>query len=107
MDEQKNRTVLGRVEGRWGRGVEGAGWWCCVVYGKYLKGAVVLSVFCNALEAIEVVGNKCIRWNSVPLCYCSGERSCIYSSCGKWIVVWVVGSCLALSGLEVLVGIDV
>ena len=36
-----------------------------------------------------------------------GERSCICSSCGKLIFVWVVGSCLAVSGHEVLVGIDV
>ena len=39
-----------------------------------------------------------------------GERSCICSSCGGGylsVFVWVVGSCLAVSGNEVLVGIDV
>ena len=51
------------------------------------------------LEGVEVVGDKCMRWKSVPLCYCSAERSCICSSCGGGylsVFGWVVVSCVAV-----------
>ena len=56
-----------------------------------------------------VVG-KYIRWKSVPLGYCSGKEAVFVVVVGGGylsVFVWVVGSCLAVSGHEVLVGIGV
>ena len=53
---------------------------------------------------------KYIRWKSFPLGYCSGEKAVfIIVVAGGYlsVFVWVVGSCLTVSGYEVLVGIDV
>ena len=52
---------------------------------------------------------KHIRWKFVPLGYCSGEKAVFIIVVGGGylsVFVWVVGSCLAVSGYEVLVGID-
>ena len=57
------------MQKEWGRGVGGF-----VVY-EHLKGAVVRLLSSNTailqctLEGVQVVGVKCIRWKSVPLCY--------------------------------------
>jgi len=46
---EKYRSVLGRVGDAIGVGCRGGqGWWRCIVYGRYLKDAVVRSVSCNA-----------------------------------------------------------
>ena len=62
------------------------------------------------LEGIETVVGKYIRWKSVPLGYCSGKEAVFVVVLGSGylsVFVWVVGSCLAVSGHEVLDGIDV
>ena len=63
------------------------------------------------LEGIETVVGKYIRWKSVPLGYCSGKEAVfvvvVVGSGYLSVFVWVVESCLAVSGHEVLVGIDV
>ena len=88
----------------------GQGWWC-VVYWRCLKGAVVRLISCNApLKASRLLGNICIRWTSVPLCYCLGKEAVLVVVMGGGylsVFVWVVESCLAVSGLEVLVEINV
>ena len=46
---------------------------------------------------------------SIPLCYCLRKEAVFVVVVGGGylsVFVWVVGSCLAVSGLEVLVGID-
>ena len=63
------------------------------------------------IEGVETVVGKYIRW-SVPLGYCSGKETVFYFVVvvGRGylsVFVWVVGSCVAVSGLEVLVGVDV
>ena len=62
------------------------------------------------LKGVETVVGKYIRWKSVPLGYCSGREAVFVVVVGGGylsVFVWVVGSCLAVSGHEVLVGIDV
>ena len=62
------------------------------------------------LEGVETVVGKYISWKSVPLGYCSGKEAVFVVVVGGGylsVFVWVVGSCLAVSGHEVLVGIDV
>ena len=62
------------------------------------------------LEGVETVVDKYIRWKSVPLGYCSEKETVFVVVVGSGylsVLVWVVGSCLAVSGHEVLVGIDV
>ena len=52
----------------------------------------------------------CFRWNSVPLCYCSGKEAVFVVVVGGGylsVFVWVVGSCLVVSALGVLVGINI
>ena len=53
----------------------------------------------NILQCTQVVGDKCIRWKSVPLCCCLGKEAVF--------VVVAEGGYLAVSALEVLVGIYV
>ena len=67
---------------------------------------------CNAplIEGVETVVGKYIRWKSVPLGYCSWKEAVVIIVVGGGylsVFVWVVGSCLAVSGYEVLVGIYV
>ena len=53
---------------------------------------------------------KYIRWKYVPLGYCSGKEAVFIIVVGGgylYVFVWVVGSCLTVSGYELLVGIDV
>ena len=62
------------------------------------------------IEGVQVVGDKCIRWKSVSRCYCSGKEAIFVVVVGGGylsVFVWVVGSCLALSGLKALIGINV
>ena len=61
------------------------------------------------LEGFEVVGDKCIRWKSFPLCYCPGKEAVFIVLVGGGYLcvdVWKDGSCLGVSGHEVLFGID-
>ena len=69
----------------------------------------VLQIQCT-LEGVEIVVGKLIRWKSVPLGYCSGKEAVFVVVVGGGylsVFVWVVGFFLAVSGYEVLVGIDV
>ena len=55
------------------------------------------------LEGVEVAGYKCyyIKWKSVVLCDCSGKEAVFVVVVGGGylsVFVWVVGSCLAVSG---------
>ena len=62
------------------------------------------------LEDVETVVGKYIRRKSIPLGYCSGIEAVFVVVVGGGylsVFVWVVGSCLAVSEHEVLVGIDV
>ena len=84
----------------------------CVVYWRYLKGAVVrLISSCNVLlKASRLLWVNTLDLKSVPLCYCSGKQAVFVVVVGGEylsIFVCVVGSCLAVSGLGVLIGIDV
>ena len=60
---------------------------------------------------VEPVVGKYIRWKSVLLGYCSGieeaEFGVVVGGGHLSVFVWVVGSCLAVSWHEVLVGIAV
>ena len=60
------------------------------------------------VEGVQVVGDKCIRWKSVPLCLGKAAVFVVVVRDGYLSVfVWTGGSCLAVSGLELLVGIDI
>ena len=51
---------------------------------------------------------KYIRWKSIPLGYCSGKKAVFIIVVGGGYLsafVWVVGSCLAVSGYQVLMSI--
>ena len=68
-----------------------------------------VDVLQGTLEGVETVVGKYIRWKFVPLNYCSGKEAVFVVVVGGGYLsafVWVVGSCLAVSGLGVLVGID-
>ena len=67
----------------------GTGVVMCGVYWRCLKGAVDMLISCNVpLKVSKLLGDKCIRWKSVPLCYCSGEMDiCVYL-CGWLELVW-------------------
>ena len=63
-----------------------------------------------ALEGVHGVGDICIRWKSVPLCYCLGKEAVFVVVVGGGylsVLAWLVGTCLIMCGLEVFVGIDV
>ena len=86
----------------------------CVVYLRCPKDAIVRLISYNApFGGVQVVGDKSIIRKSVPLCYSwgggGGEAVFEVVEEGGYlsVFVWVTGSCLAVSVLEVLVGIDV
>ena len=91
------------VEGGWGGGVS------CLLEVPEGCSCQVNVLQCTP-EDVETVVGKYIRWKSVPLGYCSGKEAVFIIVVGGGylsVFVWVVGSCLAVSGYEVLVGIDV
>ena len=91
------------MEGGWGGGV------CCLLEVPEGYSCQVNVLQCT-LVGVETVVGKYIRWKSVPLGYCSGKEAIFIIVVGGGylsVFVWVVGSCLAVSGYEVLVGIDV
>ena len=52
------------------------------------------------LDGVEVVVGKYIKWNSIPLCYCSEKEAVFVVVVGGGYVsvfAWVVRSCLAVS----------
>ena len=61
------------------------------------------------IEGVEIVVGKYTRWKSVQLGYLGKEAVfvVVVGSGYLSVFVWVVGSCLAVSGHGVLVGIDV
>ena len=91
----------------------GQGWWCVLSIGGACKGAVVRLMSCNApgLKASRLLWANTLEGSrSVPLGYCSGKEAVFVVVVGSGylsVFVWVVGSCLAMSGHQVLVGIDV
>ena len=95
---------MGCGEG-WGGGV------CCLLEVPEGCSCQVNILQCT-LEGVETVVGKCIRWKSLGgrLGYCSGKEAVfiIDVGCGYLSVfVWVVGFCLAVSGHEALVWIDI
>ena len=59
---------------------------------------------------VNVLQNALDAWQSVPLCYCSEKEAVFVVVLGGGHLsafVWVIGLCLAVSGLEVLTGIDI
>ena len=57
-------------------------------------------------EGVKTIVGKYFRWKFVPLVYCSWKKAIFVVGVeGGYlsVFVWVVGSCLAVSGLEVLV----
>ena len=98
MDGKECMSVMG--EGG------GGGGWCCLLQVSEGCNCQVNILQCT-LEGIQVVGDKCIKWKSVPLCYCSGKKPVFVLIVYLSVFVWVVGSCLTVSRLEELVGIDV
>ena len=91
------------MEGGWGGGV------CCLLEVPQGCSCQVNILQCT-LEGVKTVVGKHIRWKFVPLGYCSGKKTVFIIVVGGGylsVFVWVVGSCLAVSGYEVLIGIDV
>ena len=108
---KKYKSMMGEG-GVWqGRGVEGdrGGGVCCLL--EVAEGcSCQVNVLQCTLKGIETVVGKCIRWKSVPLGYCPGKEAAFVVVVGGgylYVFVWVVGSCLAVSGHWVLVEIDV
>ena len=69
-----------------------------------------INVLQCTLEGVETVVGKYIRWKSVPLGYCSGKEAVYIVVLGGGylsVFVWVVRTCLAVSGHEVFDEIDV
>ena len=111
MDGEKYKSMMGRV-GVWcGQGVEGdrGDGVCCLL--EVPEGcSCQVNVLQCILEGVQTVVGKYIRWKSVPLGYCSVKEVVFVVVVGSGylsVFLWVVGSCLAVSGHEVLVGIDV
>ena len=97
MDGGKYRLVMGE-----GGGVEGdrGGGVCC--FWRYLKGAVVRLISCSApLKASRLLWINTLD-ESLFTGLLLGERSCICSSCGRWIFVcicvggWILFGCVNL-----------
>ena len=96
------RCGCGR-DGIW-RGAGVGGGVCCLM--EVPEGcSCLVNVLQCTLEGVETVVGKYIRWKSVR----GKETIFIIVVGGRYlsVFVWVVGSCLAVSGYEVLVGIDV
>ena len=91
-----------------GGGAGGGGIYCLVEVPQGCSCQV--NILQCTLEGVKTVVGKYIRWKSIPLGYCSGGKTVFIIVVGGGylsVFVWVVGSCLAVSGYEVLVGIDV
>ena len=108
---EKYKSMVGDGVGVVGMGC-GGGWGggvCCLLEVPERCSCQVNILQCT-LEGVETVVGKCIRCKSLPLGYCSGKEAVfiITVGCGYLSVfVCVVGSCLAVSGHEVLVWIDI
>ena len=111
MGGEKYNSLLG------GGGVGVVGLWCgaggggiyCLVEVPQGCSCQVNILQCT-LEGVKTVVGKYIKWKSIPLGYCSGGKTVFIIVVGGGylsVFVWVVGSCLAVTGYEVLVGIDV
>ena len=111
MGGEKYNSMLGDDVGVVGMGC-GGGWGggvCCLLEVPQGCSCQVNILQCT-LEGVKTVVGKHIRWKFVPLGYCSGEKTVFIIVVGGGylsVFVWVVGSCLAVSGYEVLIGIDV
>ena len=111
MGGEKYNLMLGDDMGVVGMGCGGGlgGGVCCLLEVPQGCSCQVNILQCT-LEGVKTVVGKHVRWKFVPLGYCSGEKTVfIIVVRGGYlsVFVWVVGSCLAVSGYEVLIGIDV
>ena len=86
----------------WGGGV------CCLLEVPHGYSCQVNILQCT-LEGVKTVVGKHIRWKLSHWAIVRGKKLFIIVVGGGYlsVFVWVVGSCLAVSGYEVLVGIDV
>ena len=111
MDGEKYKSMMGE-----GGGVVGMGWkgdrggavYCLLEVPEGCSYQV--NVLQCTLTGVENVVDKYIRWKFVPLGYSSGKEAVFVVVGGGGylpVFVWVVGSCLAVSGHDVLVGIYV
>ena len=91
VDGKKYRSVMrGSVVGR-GTGCGGGqgGGVCCLLEVPEGCNCQVNTLQCT-LKGVKVVGGgKCIRWKSVPLCYCSGKVDICLNFCGWLDLVWL------------------
>ena len=86
------------VEGGWGGGI-----YCLLEVPQGCSCQV--NILQCTLEGVETVVGKYIRY--VPLGYCSWEKAVFIIVVGGGylsVFVWMVGSCLAVSGYEAFVG---
>ena len=111
MGGEKYNLMLGDDMGVVGMGCGGGlgGGVCCLLEVPQGCSCQVNILQCT-LEGVKTVVGKHVRWKFVPLGYCSGGKTVfIIVVRGGYlsVFVWVVGSCLAVSGYEVLIGVDV
>ena len=60
---------------------------CCLL--EVLEGcSCQVNVLQCTLEGVEVFGDKCIRWKSVPSCYCSGKEPVFVVVMGGGYLCW-------------------
>ena len=110
MDGEKNKSMMGEGGGVVGMVVDDRVGGVRFLLDVREGCSCQVNVLQCTLKGVETVVGKYIRWKSVPLCYCSGKEAVFVVVVGGGYVSvfeWVVGSCLAVSGREVLVGIDV
>ena len=102
--------VLGNMGLGWGglwkvQVNDGGGWVVYIAYLRCMKGAIVRLMSCNAPLKVSRLVGKYIRLKSVPLGYCSWEKSCICGSCGRLIFVcicvggWILFGCVRAWGI--------
>ena len=74
-----------------GGGVEGdrdGGGVCCLLEVPEGCSCQVNILQCT-LEGVQVIGDKCIRWKCVPLCYCSGKEAVFVVVGGGYLCGWL------------------
>ena len=97
---------LGGVDGEKYNSMMGDGGGVCCLLEVPEGSSYQVNVLQCTVAGVKTVASK----NIVPPCYCSGKEAVfIVDVGGRYlsVIVWVVGSCLAMSRREVLFGIDV
>ena len=83
----------------------GMGWWYCVVYGRYLEGAVFRSISCNApLKVSRLLGINVFRGSLFHCAVVWGKEAVFVVVVGGG---YLCGSRLSVSRLEVLIVINI